>query len=411
MRYDWDWERFGEDIRNTVQNAVDSGDFRRLNQTITDTVNSAVDSLMSGMEAVKEKRRYAGEKRRHFGDTMQNAYKYPDPRQLKREELYVRIGGKKAAGMVLAITGYTFFALLLLGFLSTAAAGIIFGSGDGILLALYMTGMFAVVFGILAGAGTRKLARVRRFQIYMEEMKGREYCNIRDLAKRIGKKERFVLKDVTKLIRLGWFKQGHLDEKKTCLMTSDAAYEQYCQLMAQTEQYQKMTEEERQREETEAEIRRQAEEERRSRRTPEVQKVIEAGSVYIEKIRKCNDAIPGEVVSEKIFRMEILTRRIFERVEQDPDAVQDIQRMMDYYLPTAVKLLEAYEELDRQPVQGDNIRSSKKEIEDTLDTLNAAFERLLDSLFQEQTWDLSADISVLKTMLAQEGLTETDFKK
>ena len=60
-------------------------------------------------------------------------------------------------------------------------------------------------------------------------------------------------------------------------------------------------------------------------------------------------------------------------------------------------------------MQGENILSSKKEIEDTLDTLNMAFEKLLDDLFQDTAWDVSSDISVLKTMLAQEGLTENDF--
>ena len=138
--------------------------------------------------------------------------------------------------------------------------------------------------------------------------------------------------------------------------------------------------------------------------------MMEAGQAYIQKLRACNDAIPGELVSEKISRMEELTKRIFDRVEQDPDSVDDIERLMEYYLPTAVKLLEAYEELDHQPVQGENILNSKKEIEDTLDTLNIAFEKLLDDLFQETAWDVSSDITVLKMMLAQEGLTEDDFK-
>ena len=138
--------------------------------------------------------------------------------------------------------------------------------------------------------------------------------------------------------------------------------------------------------------------------------MMEAGQAYIQKLRACNDAIPGELVSEKISRMEELTKRIFDRVEQDPDSVDDIEKLMEYYLPTAVKLLEAYEELDHQPVQGENILNSKKEIEDTLDTLNIAFEKLLDDLFQETAWDVSSDITVLKMMLAQEGLTEDDFK-
>ena len=142
---------------------------------------------------------------------------------------------------------------------------------------------------------------------------------------------------------------------------------------------------------------------KRQQMDPQIRSMMEAGQAYIQKLRACNDAIPGELVSEKISRMEELTKRIFDRVD-------DIERLMEYYLPTAVKLLEAYEELDHQPVQGENILNSKKEIEDTLDTLNIAFEKLLDDLFQETAWDVSSDITVLKMMLAQEGLTEDDFK-
>ena len=76
-----------------------------------------------------------------------------------------------------------------------------------------------------------------------------------------------------------------------------------------------------------------------------------------------------------------------------------------------VKLLGAYADMDSQPVQGENIRTAKKEIEDTLDTLNIAFEKLLDSIFQDTALDVSTDISVLQTLLAQEGLTKGDFEE
>ncbi len=84
---------------------------------------------------------------------------------------------------------------------------------------------------------------------------------------------------------------------------------------------------------------------------------------------------------------------------------------MEYYLPMTIKLLKAYEELDGQPVQGENIVNSKKEIEDTLDTLNTAYEKILDNLFQDTAWDVSSDISVLQTLLAQEGLMDDGFIK
>ena len=91
-----------------------------------------------------------------------------------------------------------------------------------------------------------------------------------------------------------------------------------------------------------------------------------------------------------------------------PEVAPELQKMMDYYLPTTSKLLDAYRELDKQPVAGDNIRSTKAEIEQTVDTLNVAFEKLLDSLFVDRAWDISSDISVLNTMLAQEGLNRAD---
>ena len=141
----------------------------------------------------------------------------------------------------------------------------------------------------------------------------------------------------------------------------------------------------------------------------EIQEVLDKGNDFIEKIHASNDAIPGEEISEKISKMELIVRQIFKRAEEHPEIVPDLKRMMDYYLPMTIKLLDAYEEMDGQPVQGENIRNSKKEIEDTIDTLNEAFAKLLDSVFKDTAWDVSSDISVLHTMLAQEGLTKGDF--
>ena len=137
--------------------------------------------------------------------------------------------------------------------------------------------------------------------------------------------------------------------------------------------------------------------------------MLDKGEAFLAEIRRCNDAIPGVEISDKISRMELIVQRIFERVRTNPEIVPDLKKLMDYYLPMTVKLLRAYADMDAQPIQGETIQASKREIEDTLDTLNQAFERLLDSVFQETALDVSSDISVLKTLLAQEGLTGSDF--
>ena len=74
--------------------------------------------------------------------------------------------------------------------------------------------------------------------------------------------------------------------------------------------------------------------------------MMEAGRAYIEKIERSNDAIPGEEISNKISHMQTIVERIFERVKEHPDCADELRRFMDYYLPTTVKLLDAYEELD-----------------------------------------------------------------
>lgn len=87
-----------------------------------------------------------------------------------------------------------------------------------------------------------------------------------------------------------------------------------------------------------------------------------------------------------------------------------MHKLMDYYLPTTLKLVEAYEDFDKVSMPGPDILSAKAEIERTLDIINQAFSELLGSLFQDAVLDATTDAQVLQTILAREGLTgNTDF--
>ena len=120
--------------------------------------------------------------------------------------------------------------------------------------------------------------------------------------------------------------------------------------------------------------------------------------------------IPGAEVTAKIKEIEDVVAEILRRAKEHPEITGDLKKLMNYYLPMTIKLLNAYAEMDRQPMQGENITKAKKEIEDTLETLHAAFVKLLDSLFGETALDVSTDISVLNTLLAQEGLKEDELQ-
>ena len=103
--------------------------------------------------------------------------------------------------------------------------------------------------------------------------------------------------------------------------------------------------------------------------------------------------------------MEKTAAAIFHYVGEHPHKLPEIRRFLSYYLPTTLKLLEAYKKFNDQPMPTEQQQETKKEIEDALDTVNKAFVNLLDSLMQEERMDVSADISVMKAMMEQEGLT------
>lgn len=390
-----DWERFGDEIRRTIQDAVDNRDFTRLNQTVSDTVGRAMDNVSRGLRNggwYRNPMQNAGNRQ----PTGQQGYQQTArPKRL----LYLKGTSTKIGGIFLAVTGYLFTAGSIIFLLLLAIGAAATGWELALKIGMGTFGLFGLIFVIMAVAGTGMVCSVGRFRKYVKVINNREYCDVKELAQKTGRTGKAVVKDLRKMIKKGWFCEGHLDEQETCLMVSDEAYRQYTGLM------ERMKREKSEREEAAA--KRQQE---YSRLSPEIQKIVKEGDEYVRKIREANDAIPGEEISAKISRMEMLVDRIFDRVEEHPESVDDIRKLMEYYLPTTIKLLDAYEDLDAQPVQGENIISSKREIEKTIDTLNTAFEKLLDDLFQDTAWDLSSDISVLQTMLAQEGLTEDGLK-
>ena len=128
-----------------------------------------------------------------------------------------------------------------------------------------------------------------------------------------------------------------------------------------------------------------------------------------QQLRRANDAIPDPVMTAKISRLEELSARIFALAKKDPDKKAQLQKFMDYYLPTALKLLNTYAQLSAQDVQGENITDARQSIERSMDLLITAFENQLDKLFQSDALDVSADVAALEGMLNLDGLTGPDF--
>lgn len=446
-----DFSEIGQQIERTVKNAVDSMNFDKLNQNINETFNNAFQNKHDGAFHYKPKNPYENNSfnqnasenennRWHYeksstksasgasfrrsnpqnAQTGRNTHAQAYKASQKDSRRYAKMHTEKTkdtqttavgfpvisdppgriSGILMMVFGYSGLAIsgagLIISLAFSAAIGRFFSVGAAFSI---ISLPIITISAILAISGTKTRGRLSRFKQYISVLKGRTFCSLKELSEKIGKSKNYVFKDVQKLIGDGFFPEGHIDEQKTCLMVTDKIYEQY--LIAQ----QGMKERAAMKNTEEA----KEDEGLSSSQSAAFDKIIADGEVYMRHIREANDAIPDTEISNKLYRMELIIGKIFGYVRSHPEQIAQLRRFIDYYMPTTDKLVNAYKEFDTQPIQGENIKNAKLEIAKALDTINDAYEKLYDSMYAEAAMDVASDISVLQTLLAQEGLTKDDF--
>jgi len=312
--------------------------------------------------------------------------------------------------MVAGYGGVAVFGVLSLGM---AAAGWVFSGQSSLLTAaeagFALSAAAATGCGMLARRGRKGRDRLKRFEEYRQVIGDREYIAIRELAEKTGYPEETVRKDLLRMKRDGLLPRATFDLHRTTIMLTDRAFKQY----QEAERARKVREQQEGADSaafsadgSQADAGGTADA-RQNFDADAVESLIRDGNAAILRIRGVNDEIPEEdPMSGKLYRLEDICRRIFTQVRRDPSCAGDCRRLMQYYLPTTEKLIRAYAELSRQPDAGENIVGTRNEILRSMDVINGAFEKLLDQMFQEKAWDIASDINVMKTMMAQDGLTE-----
>ena len=139
---------------------------------------------------------------------------------------------------------------------------------------------------------------------------------------------------------------------------------------------------------------------------PELDKMIEDGRKAIAEMKRLDDNIADPTISAQIVRLQELSGKIFAQVEQNPEKLPQIRKFMNYYLPTTLKILNAYDRMGEQGVAGENISSTMHKVEGMMATIITAFEKQLDNLFGAEAMDISTDMVVLENMMAREGLSD-----
>lgn len=325
----------------------------------------------------------------------------------KAKKRFRSSAGLTASGVIMAASGGAGTVFIgipaLIAALDPLAVGV---PGLGVTAAL---GVMTAGFAVLLGFGIRNLRRASKLKALQRAVGQREAVGFDDLAARMQVSPKAALAASRTLIKGGYLPEGRIDDENTTLMVTENAYHQYRQF--QQTQRQTLAEREAAEAARAAEVAAQAarEQDISERLTPEQRAFVARGRDYVRQMDELNAAIDDAAVSERIAAIQEVVGRILARAEEEPAIIAGLDRLTAYYLPTTVKLLDAYDRLEEEPIQGENISSSRSEIEHTLDVLHSAFEKLFDDTYQDLSLDVSADISVLHAMLAQEGLTEGPF--
>lgn len=141
-----------------------------------------------------------------------------------------------------------------------------------------------------------------------------------------------------------------------------------------------------------------------------VDSLVQKGQEMLQEIREENARIPDAALSAQMDRLDDVANRIFRTVAEQPGKAPQIRRFMDYYLPTTLKMLAGYRKMEERKVSGENAEATRAQIREAMDVVLRAFDKQLDTMYQDDMLDISTDIDVLETMLRQDGLIDSGIK-
>ncbi|MBR0374807.1 MAG: 5-bromo-4-chloroindolyl phosphate hydrolysis family protein [Mogibacterium sp.] len=385
------------DMMKQVDRAVNSNNYNDLNKNLNIQV----------IDLNKEMQKYNDARRRQQQAILlgQNyAYQKPRPSQpgLYQQQIrqskgtpFQRVTPRYSNAifkMFFGIFGFFMFVPLLLSVLMFATSITVGSLVFNLLLAV--AGLAACYFLIKSGRAQKSL--IDKFNKYSRLCGSEDYISIAKLAKVAGEPEEEVVKALEDMIKAGYLPYAKMDDQKKTLMLSEQVYKEYLDKLNA-----KMA-----KEKEEADKKAGIE----NLNVPEsVKKTIREGQDFIDYIKAANARIPDVEMTSKLNKLEFIVNRIFEQVKKDPSTANDLNKLMTYYLPTTKKLVEAYIDLDNQSMSSKNIDETKREISSAMDTINEAFANLFDSMFQDVAWDISSEVSAMKTMMAQDGLADPTY--
>lgn len=294
-------------------------------------------------------------------------------RQVKTHREEASGGGRIVLGAIL--TGI--FSLGTAGVLTDMLQNLFY---SGIFFSEDLIGALACVMFLggciaLMASGISKNRRTERYANYLAYIGANREVSLAHMAATFDVPVRKLCKDLRRMLAKGVLPTGYLDLAEGKLFLTEMGYRAPEPKKEPEEDPDRLTQEE---------------------------------NAILREIRQVNDDIPDEVMSEKIDRIEEITGKILAYQKTHPNREGQLRSFLNYYLPTTLKILRAYAQLDAQGIEGENISAAKARIEGMMDQVVAGFERQLDKLFQDDALDVTSDVEVLENMLRKDGLSDDE---
>lgn len=245
----------------------------------------------------------------------------------------------------------------------------------------FLPGTALIIYGFLIFS--RFIRALKYYNIYMS---GSE--SLQDFSDILMDSKRNIKKDIEKMAQLGIMPNARFNSEDILVFTSDNLGKNV--IDAEIEESTVDT---------------------KSVAVSQENKLFSTWKDYVKAIKNAESEFKSQDISFSLYRLSKAVDKVLDYLEKHPEKEKDVKKLMDFHLPSALKLISSYKELQVSGLNTFNIEKTKEEIVSAVDKIQEAFSGVLEDLYNDNAIDVSADIQVLKMMLSREGFLDRDVFK
>lgn len=264
---------------------------------------------------------------------------------------------------------------------------------------LFLTALFSIL-GFFTFKKSQQLDMISKdYTRFLRELGHNTVIPIRDLASSVQKSEEDTIKELMYMMNKGYFKQARIVENNSLFLLDIPTFKLY---KNQKNQMPNLSHEEN---------KKIAQDTSTKTNKDKAEEIIKISSKEITSINLSISRIKNRNFLEKVIEIKKTIENITNIIKRYPEKAYVLDKFIEYYLPTTVKLIDAYTEYEIMESNDSKIKNSLAEIESSIEIINEAFEKIQLELMEDRTMDIKTDIDTMKILLNQEGYLEKDWSK